>query len=368
MAPTGEDVRVELTGADARAIRMANLLLTGATDRPSDIAGVVEWMGAMQAQDIASALWSFGVRLPAYTLADIETELETRSVLRTWPMRGTIHFVPSRDAHWMLELTARRPYRETETRWAQLGLDGATIDKSVDLLADGLAGGQRLTRTEALVMLNAAGIDTTAQRGYHILVAASIRGITCIAPQVGKEQTFVLLDEWATERNQPDRDEALAILAGRYFASHGPASEKDFAGWTRLTLTDARRGIAAHDLARVRVDGVDMLVPPANLDAVAASDDIVVLPGFDEYMLGFKDRSLMATPAQLASLVPGNNGVFAPTIVQGGRVIGSWKRTTGKKSTVVNASAFGRAPRARIVAAFDAYAHYLGHPVEVRWA
>src|SRR5215813_4079482 len=295
-----------------------------------------------------SPLWSLGARLPAHTRADIVGELERRTVLRTWPMRGTIHFIPSRDAHWMLELTARRPFQPIEKRWASWGLDSATMNKSVNVLAD-------------------AGIDTSTQRGYHILVAASIHGVVCIAPHIGKDPTFVLLDDWAGDRNEPDRGEALAILAGRYYASHGPATEKDFAGWTGLNLTDARRGIAALGLARVRVDGTPMLVCPADLDAIATHDEIAVLPAFDEYLLGYKDRSLMATPTQLSAIVPGNNGVFQPTIVRRGEVIGLWKRTTGKTATTITVNPFGRVPKQRVVTAFDSYARYLEQPIRVRW-
>lgn len=124
------------------------------------------------------------VRLPTRAMVDVQTELETRSVLRIWPMRGTIHFVPSRDAHWMLELAALRPFRATEGRWARLGCDGATVAKSLERLGAGLAGGQRRTRSEAFAMLNKAGVDTIAQRGYHILVTASIHGITCIGLRI----------------------------------------------------------------------------------------------------------------------------------------------------------------------------------------
>src|SRR5262249_29207396 len=152
-----------------------------------------------QAQDFASGLWSLGARLPGCSRTDILGQLERGTVLRTWPMRGTIHFIPSRDAHWMLELTARRPFQATERRWATWGLDAATVNKSIDVLAAALAGGKRLTRTEALAALADAGVDTSSQRGYHILVLASIHGVVCIAPPVGKDPTFVLLDHWAAD-------------------------------------------------------------------------------------------------------------------------------------------------------------------------
>src|SRR4051794_5532795 len=116
----------------ALGLRMTSLLLRGGG--PSAIAGIVEWFGAMQAQDVNSALWSFGARLPGRTLDDINAELEERSVLRTWPMRGTVHFVPAADAQWMLDLMGVRMLTGAEKRRQMLGLDEKTAERAVEVL------------------------------------------------------------------------------------------------------------------------------------------------------------------------------------------------------------------------------------------
>ncbi|MFG2059717.1 winged helix DNA-binding domain-containing protein [Micromonospora sp. NPDC048930] len=341
--------------------------------RPEGVADVVEWFGAMQAQDVASGEWSLGVRLPGRTHADVRAALERCEALRTWPMRGTVHLVPSRDAHWMLAVTGVRTLAGAATRRAQLGLTEADADRAADVLGAALAGGRRLTRAECLAALRAAGLDTAGQRGYHLLWYASQRGVTCIAPHVGKEQTFALLDEWAPDPRRPDRDEALGLLARRYVRSHGPVSAHDLARWTGLTVTDARRGIAvAGDaLAPVEVDGAAALVDAALLDAPREPvDDLHTLPGFDEYLLGFKDRALMLDPAHADAVVPGNNGVFQSTVVRGGRVVGTWKRTLGKSAvtvTVQQLTPFDAALRSRVEAALTRYARYLDLPLCLSW-
>ncbi|MGC4788218.1 winged helix DNA-binding domain-containing protein [Micromonospora sp. DT178] len=364
----------ELTGREALALRMTGLLLRPhPTVRPAGVAGVVEWFGAMQAQDLASGMWSLGVRLPTLGHADVHAALERREALRTWPMRGTVHLVPPRDARWMLELTGVRSLAGAATRRAQLGLTETDADRALDVLGAALAGGGRLTRARCLAALGAAGIDTGEQRGYHLLWYASVRGVTCLAPNVGTEQTFALLDEWAPDARRPERDEALAILARRYVRGHGPVTAREFAGWTGLTLTDARRGFAAAGdaLTTVRVDGQDALVDAALLDAPRAPvDDLLVLPGFDEYLLGFKDRSLMLDPAHADAIVPGRNGVFQPTVVRDGRVVGTWKRAVGR--TRVTATVFPLVPldepaRARVAGALGRYADFLGLPLRVDW-
>jgi Winged helix DNA-binding domain len=348
----------------ALGLRMTSLLLRGGG--PSTVAGVVEWFGAMQAQDVNSALWSLGCRLPGSTLEDINAALEERSVLRTWPMRGTVHFVPAADAHWMLELMGVRALGGAAKRRETLGLDEKTVDRAVEVLGSALAGGGRMTRAECMAALTEGGIEVTGQRGYHLLWYASQRAVTAIAPHVGKDQTFVLLDDWVPAPRRPSREEALGIMALRYFRSHGPATRKDFAGWTGLTMSDCKVGIAeAGDaLAVVDVDGAEMIAAADVADAEA--EGWLALPGFDEYMLGYKDRSMMATRDQLAAIIPGGNGVFQSTIVRDGRVVATWKRTLTRKGVTVTVLPLAEFDLSYASRALQPFADYLGVPLTVK--
>jgi hypothetical protein len=409
---------VDLTSTDALAVRLRSLLLTP-IKRPADVASTVEWFGAMQAQDLASGLWSLGVRLPGSTQPEIEAALERREALRTWPMRGTVHLVPGADAAWMLDVMGSRALAGAAKRRETLGLTAREADKAVELLEATLRGGNRLTRSECLAALADGGIEVTGQRGYHLLWYASQQGVTCLAPNRGKEATFVLLHEWVPGQRTPDRDEALATIALRYFRSHGPATRADLARWTGLTMTDAKKGIAAvaDSLTTVTVDGTAMLCDPALLDpspsagvsgaAVSGSavpetadsgvgvsrvgvsgvgssgvgfagvgagegavDGWVALPGFDEYMLGYKDRTLLLDAAHFDAVVPGGNGVFQSTLVHNGRVAATWKRTLTKKSVRVDITPLvpiRPAARRFAEAALAPYATFVGLPLEPRW-
>ncbi|MGW3604568.1 winged helix DNA-binding domain-containing protein [Micromonospora sp. NPDC005161] len=365
---------VDLSAADALALRMTSLLLRPHPGtRPGTVGEVVEWFGAMQAQDLASGLWSLGARLPGWTVADVQAALERREALRTWPMRGTVHLVPPTDARWMLEVTGIRSLAGATTRRGQLGLTDVDADRAVDVLGAALAGGGRLTRAQCLATLRAAGLGTDGQRGYHLLWYASVRGVTCLAPNIGTEQTFALLDEWAPGPRRLDREEALALLAHRYVRGHGPVSAREFAGWTGLTLTDARRGLAAagDTLTVVRVDGEEMYVDAALADAPRTPvDDVLVLPGFDEYLLGYRDRALMLDPAHQAAVVPGNNGIFQATVVRAGRVVGLWKRRIARAAVTVAIqplTPLDAGERARVEQALGRYADFLGLPPRFDW-
>ncbi|WP_250037435.1 winged helix DNA-binding domain-containing protein [Paractinoplanes maris] len=356
-----------MDGTTALGLRMTSLLLRG--NAPADVAGVVEWFGAMQAQDVNSALWSLGCRLPGVTLAQVNDALEDRSVLRTWPMRGTVHFVPAVDAHWMLEIMGVRALGGAAKRRETLGLDEATVDLAVEVLGAALKGGGRLTRSQCLAAMVEGGVEVAGQRGYHLLWYAAQRGVTAIAPHVGKEQTFVLLDEWVPSPRRPSREEALGIIAVRYFRSHGPASRKDFVGWTGLTMTDCRTGIAVagEALTTVDVDGAEMVMAAGTPDLGAG--EWLALPGFDEYLLGYKDRSLMASADDLAAIIPGGNGVFRSTLVQGGRVRATWTRTLTRKGVTVTVrplTSFTVRDRDAAAEALEVYAAYLDVPLTVK--
>ncbi len=173
--------------------------------------------------------------------------LEEGRILRTWPMRGTIHLVPSTDAAWMLTLMAGRALSAAAGRWERLGLSRADAERATSAMVQALAGGRRLTRAEALAVINDAGISTEGQRGYHLLWYAAQTGVICIGPQADGAQTFVLLDEWAPTPRRLEGAEAAAELAFRYFRSHGPTTVQDFAGWTGLGLTVSRRAVADND-------------------------------------------------------------------------------------------------------------------------
>jgi hypothetical protein len=362
---------VNLTTEQALAIRVRNLLL--APDSPTCASGaqVVSWFGAMQAQEIGSGLWSLGARLPGRSIEEIRQEQEDRSIIRTWPMRGTVHWVPSADAKWMLELTGVKALAGAEYRRKYHGLEEATAHQAVDVLGNTLRERTRLTRAECLEAIAKAGISTSGQMGYHFLWYASQLGVTAIAPNVGSEQTFVLLDEWAPSPHRPD--DPLATLALRYFRSHGPTTRKDFAGWTGLTMTEAKQGIARAELATVSVDGVEMFCTAESLESVRDRpvDDVRVLPGFDEFLLGYKDRSMMLDDDHKQAIIPGGNGVFQPTIVRAGRVIGTWKRKSALKTktvlTVTPLVRLNKRERVAVTRAFEPYTAYLGQPIELSW-
>jgi len=298
---------------------------------------VVAHLTAMQAQDYRGALWSIGLRLPNATSRQVERAIADRQIVRTWPMRGTLHFVAAADVRWMLRLLTPRIIKGGAGRRRQIGLDDAAFARSRKLFAKALRDRNSLTRDEMHDVLERAKITTAGQRGYHILARLSMEGLLCFAEPRGKQHTFALLDEWIPTSRILDRDEALAALAARYFRGHGPATSRDFAWWSGLTLRDARAGIAmaASSLAEETINGAAYIVSRESAAASDAARGVFLLPGFDELILGYTDRSATLDPAHAMRVVPGSNGVFMPTIVSNGRVVGTWKAASAKGKVIV---------------------------------
>ena len=365
--PGLEEADIQLTTRELALWRLANQRITGS--KPVDPGAVVRWLGAMQAQDYQQAVWAVGLRTEAATVTDIEQAIADRTIVRTWPMRGTIHFVPAADAKWMLRLCASRVIARDGRRLEQLGLDASIIERSRELVADTLRGGKRLSRAGMLAVLEVAGISTAGQRGYHLLWYLAQTGLICFGPQQGTEQTFVLLDEWVPDSHELDGEEALAVLAGRYFASHGPATVHDFARWAGLTVTEARAGLAAAPgLTRAEVDGTAYWMAADAPSRIAEGEGrAFLLPGFDEYLLGYKDRRAVLADEHAPRIVPGNNGVFQPMIVVAGQVVGTWKRAIKKRGVELTLTPFaplGEA-EASVSAAATGYSAFLGLPLAV---
>jgi hypothetical protein len=332
---------------------------------------VVRWMGALQAQDYQQALWAIGLRTQSASQATIEQAIENRTILRTWPMRGTLHFVPAEDAQWMLKLSAVRMLASDRRRQQQLELDEAIIARAHKLFEGALQGGKRLTRADMMQLLEGAGISTLGQRGYHLLWYLAQTGLICLGPMEDKQQTFVLLEEWVPHARQVSREESLAAFAERYFRSHGPATIQDFAGWAGITLTDAKAGLEAAKAGLIseEIDGqVYWMAEAAPGQQARQTPGVYLLPGFDEYLLGYKDRSAVLAAEHAPRIVPGGNGVFFPMIVVAGQVVGTWKRALGKKALNVALTPFmplGDAEEQAIEAA-KAYSNFLGLPLVTR--
>ncbi len=316
--------------------RLSNQLLAHpAPMRPDEI---VRWFGAVQAQDFLPSLWALGLRVPGSTEAEMERAVDEGKILRTWPMRGTIHYVPAEEAKWMLGLMTPRIVARFAARYRELDLDEKAFDHAREEIQTVLEGGTAMPRPELMSHLESRNIPTANGRGYHILCHLAQKGFLCFGPREGKQPTIVLLDEWAPEQRTMERDEALAEIATRYFRSHGPATLHDFAWWTGLTVADCR----------VAMDGVSSMLEkwedadrtlwfiPTDDSSEIPPDRVMLLPFVDEYMVGYTDRRDFLSPEYSEKTF---NGLMA-TVFSDGEIVGMWKRKLSARRVVVSLDLF----------------------------
>lgn len=270
----------------------------------------------------------------------------------------------------MLELmTPRVIAASTRRLQKQFDLDEAVFRRSRDVLGRALEGGRQLRRDAMYQVLEDARIPAAGQRGLHILWRLAQEGLICFGPREGKQQTFVLLDEWVPGAGRLEREEALARLAQRYFTSHGPATVQDFTWWSGLAPADAKAGLemAKPNLVHEVIDGQTYWFSPSMPALEKPSSPAYLLPAFDEYTVAYRDRSAVLAPSNMKQVFT-TNGIFNPIMVLHGKVVGTWKRTLEKKSVTVALSPFSpirKTEKNAFERAARRYGEFLGLPVEM---
>lgn len=321
---------------------------------------VVAWLGAVQAQDYLGGKWAIAMRTENGTDDVVEQAFQEGRILRTHVMRPTWHFVTPDDIRWLLELTGPRVNALCGTYYRQTGLDEATLLRSHAVIERALEGGHSLTRAELGAKLEEAGVSTTGLRLGFIMMHAELHALVCSGPRRGKQQTYALLHERAPQAKSLPREEALAELTRRYFTSHGPATVRDFAWWSGLTVADVKQGIAllGAELEEQVIDGQSYwfaaAMPPQAIDNGAA----YLLPTFDEFLVGFSGYD--------EARRNGGNLVFESSLLINGEVMGSWKRTLKKQNVTIEIAPFAPFTREQgeaIQAAAQRYGEFVGLPV-----
>lgn len=307
---------------------------------------------AVQAQDYLGALWGVGQRVRGAGEATVERALAERRIVRSWPLRGTLHFVAAGDLRWLLEHVAPRVLQRQRRRLQRdFDVDERVVERARKVCERELGGGRALARDALYAAFDAARIATGASRGLHLVWWLAHEGTLCFGPRAGKQQTFVLLDDWLAPACRLSREEAMAELARRYFAGRGPASVQDFVWWSGLAAADAA---AAHEsvraeLALERIDGVEYW-HESNTAAAGDGARVHLLPAWDEYTVAYRERGAFL---EAAHATRAGNGIFKPVLLVDGRIAGTWKRTLSKSGVEVVADWFVE-PKAVVRKAFDA--------------
>jgi len=333
---------------------------------------VVKALGAVQSQDYAGAKWALAQRLKDMTTnAALDTAFNEGKILRTHILRPTWHFVAPEDIRWMLALSAPRVHTANAFMYRQQELDRAIIKKTYAVLEKTLQGNKQLTRTELGSAFAAAGIKNAEgiRLGYFVM-SAELDGIICSGARKGKQFTYALLEERTPKVRVWTRDEALAELTRRYFATRGPATLHDFTWWSGLTMADAKDGIESvkSEFVSQEIDGrtywFDNSVSPVEEKSPTAH----LLPNYDEYFIGFKDRSAIGAIIRPFDRDANDPAFLAHIVIMDGQIVGGWRRTVKKQAVILELTLIPPLTKAQeraVAEAANRYGEFLQLPVEM---
>lgn len=347
--------------------RLANQHFAGSAFQ--DPAQIVSWMVAMQGQEWSMVRWAIGLRLPECGLARIEADFDAGRILRTHLLRPTWHLVVPADIHWLLELTKPRVHQANAYMYRKQGLDAAQLKRCHALLAKALAGGRHLTRAQLAEALERGKVSAQGFTLGYLLMHAELEGLIVSGPRVGRQFTYALMEDRVPRSRPLTREEALAELGRRYFASRGPATVHDLASWSGLTVAESRAAFAAASgeggLVKESWGGKEYLFPtggpasPVNRKSAAApagprtaaakaGPAAFLLPDYDEYGMSYKDRSAgsgpVVPPTSSGKRANSRMGEGGPAndhmVVVDGKVAGTWRRAVKGKTVHVDTDSF----------------------------
>ncbi len=319
---------------------------------------VVDHLVAVQAQDLNNARWALGQRMKRATDTEIERAYDAGEILRTHVLRPTWHFVTPADIRWLLALTGPRIHQLGAYYYKQIGMTARKLAATDTRIARAVRG-TSLTRDELGEQLGLAGTPLA-----HVVMHAELEGVIASGPRRGKQITYALLDERAPTAVDKPRDQALAELARRYLAGHGPAQLEDLAWWSGLTVKDARRAIELAAVERFELAGTEYFHIPARATAIP-DPHVRLLPNYDELLIAFADRSAARDPRIVAM---DETAFFNHFVVSNGRLIGGYRRLVEKRTTVIACTLVvtpTAAERTALAAEVERFGAFLGTPIRL---
>ncbi len=333
-----------------RLARLRSQHLTDSSRLDADVATVTRSVCVIQAQSFDAARHQIRVRSAGLTAAAVDRAFaEERSVVRTWLMRGTWHLCALEDVRWLVSIFGPVINQLGAARMRNLGLDPDTCARGVTVIRKALAGGP-MARREIRTRLVSAGVleEPVGQTMMHLIFHAAALGVVCSGPRVGRDDSFVLLDDWVPKSTGPRGEAALAELARRYFSAYGPASAADFAAWSHLKVGLIRDAMMAVGSELVEFPGPVRglwTLGPMTADHEIGRPEVRLLGHFDTFLLGYKRREHHGGPDAENWIHDGGGGWIRPVVCVDGLFLGGWQMAQTAHEIEVKVMPFDRIAR-----------------------
>lgn len=294
---------------------------------------VVRWLGAMQAQDCRMMRWAAGMRTKKPSAKAFEADYNAGRIVRVHLFRTTWQLVAGEDWAWMLEI-----YREKALRllagWMKsngVSLPPAEQEAVRRIFVEYLST-HRIARKEDFdAALRDRGIVMDGHRLSYHLHLAEYAGLLCSGDLLPAKHSYALAADKLPKTSPLAREEALALLARKYFRSHGPATLEDFVWWSGLNIGECRAGMDAlgTELTPQRRKDLTLYCHESSRSRGFRKGGVILLPAFDEYLIGYKSRHIALAP-EYRHRAHNNSGIFWPVVLLDGQVAGNWTAKGGQ--------------------------------------
>lgn len=359
-----------VTWEQTRAFRLARMHLADPLG-PRSLDRIVRNLGGVHAQVSSAGELQCAVRARGLKPGTIERALwERRTLVKTWAMRGTLHWIHADDlAVWAAAFATRQHWRKPV--WLRaFHLDIADIEAVVDAAADALD--ERPLTRNALAdqihkLLKSDVVDERIRSGWgELLKIVALHGLLCFGPNQGRNVTFVRPDRWLKGWRRIETEEAIAEVCRRYLASHGPATREEFARWWGFFPPQAGRVLESLGDEIERVDRDDDKAFILRRDAAALSnaeedDRVRILGMFDAYTLAGLPHDAIV-PRSNKDLVYRKGAWVSQVVLRGGRIVGTWTHERKQRGTAVAVALFtrGAASRNSIMECLETLVPFIG--------
>lgn len=348
-----------------------------------ELLAVVSDLCGLHAQVLSSAEATLWARLDGLQPGDLADALwETRSLVKTWAMRGTLHLLPSGEfPAWVAALGSRTPRQDSAAFQKYFGVTVADMD-AINAAIPAALDGRALTRDELAsevgrITGSAALGDKLRHSWGALLKPAAFNGLLCFAPGEGSCIRFTLPATWLGPQPAIAPDDAIRFAVRRYFHAYGPARREDMARWFGVrAASEASAMLAAlgDELVPVEIEGAAFWALAENVSGMAGrapSEAVRLLPGFDQYVVNATRGIEAILPARHKAAVFRPQGWISPVLLVGGEIRGTWRHERTGKRLLVELTPFAPVAR-RVRAAAESEAerlrYFLGGDLTVTWA
>ena len=288
---------------------------------------VVEYMGAMQAQEYRMMRWAVAMRTRRPSHSAFKKAFDSGQIIRLHLMRGTWQLVAAKDYWMMLDLCAPKAIAVTKGWMSsnRISIPNEELMRVREILTRTAADGGSVTKEDFVKALAEKDIRMDDHRlSYHIRMA-EMAGTLCSGELLPMKATYALTAHKVEPRTAMDRDEALMRFTHKYFQSRQPATLEDFVWWSGLNISDCRRGIEllGDSIHTEKWRGRIFYMTDQCRTRGCRKGKFLLIPPYDEYLISYKSRDIVLPPEH-KHRAHNNSGIFQPIVAFDGTICGNW--------------------------------------------